>query len=75
MRELAYFYSPAPLPMVSAPASDEDEHAKQKAEAWRVQNILFHVMRKHLAAPKSLLENDVVQVASLPDLYRVFERC
>ncbi|OAX31623.1 hypothetical protein K503DRAFT_805920, partial [Rhizopogon vinicolor AM-OR11-026] len=75
MRELAYFYSPAPLSIVSASASDEDEQVKQKAEAWRIQNILFHAMRKYLAAPKSLLENDVVQVASLPDLYRVFERC
>ncbi|KAG2151212.1 histidine kinase-like ATPase [Suillus bovinus] len=75
MRELAYFYSPAPLSVVSMPASDEDEQAKQKSEAWRVQNILFYAMRKYLAAPKSLLDNDVVQVASLPDLYRVFERC
>ncbi|KAG1792786.1 histidine kinase-like ATPase [Suillus plorans] len=75
MRELAYFYSPAPLSVVSAAASDEDEQEKQKSEAWRIQNILFHAMRKYLAAPKFLLDNDVVQVASLPDLYRVFERC
>jgi len=73
MRELAYFYSPAPLSVVSAP--DADEQAKRKAETWRIQNILFQAMRKYLAAPKSLLDNDVVQVASLPDLYRVFERC
>lgn len=32
-------------------------------------------MRRYLAAPKSLLDRDVVQVASLPDLYKVFERC
>jgi len=59
--------------VVSAP--DADEQAKRKAETWRIQNILFQAMRKYLAAPKSLLDNDVVQVASLPDLYRVFERC
>ena len=75
MRELAYFYSPAPLSLTSPPAFDEDEEAKLKADTWRMQNILFLAMRKYLAAPKSLLENDVVQVASLPDLYRVFERC
>jgi DNA mismatch repair protein MLH1 len=75
MRELAYFYSPAPLSVVSAPASDEDRQKTQKSEVWRIQNILFYAMRKYLAAPKSLLDNDVVQVASLPDLYRVFERC
>jgi DNA mismatch repair protein MLH1 len=75
MRELAYFYSPAPLSIRLAPASDEDEQENLKSEAWRIQNILFQAMRKYLAAPKFLLDNDVVQVASLPDLYRVFERC
>lgn len=75
MRELAYFYSPAPLSVGLAPASDEDEQENLKSEAWRIQNILFQAMRKYLAAPKFLLDNDVVQVASLPDLYRVFERC
>ncbi|KAG1798898.1 uncharacterized protein HD556DRAFT_1348759 [Suillus plorans] len=70
MREVAYFYSPAPLSVISVAASDEDEQDKQKYEAWRIQNILFHAMRKYLAAPK---DNDVVQVASLPDLYRVFK--
>jgi len=75
MRELAYFYSPAPLSVISTLASDEDQQEKRKAEEWRIQNILFHAMRKYLVAPKALLDNDVVQVASLPDLYRVFERC
>jgi DNA mismatch repair protein MLH1 len=28
-----------------------------------------------LHAPKSLLDQDVVQIASLSDLYKVFERC
>jgi DNA mismatch repair protein MLH1 len=32
-------------------------------------------MRRYIAAPKSLLEMDVVQVADLPELYKVFERC
>jgi DNA mismatch repair protein MLH1 len=75
MRELAYFYSPAPLFVGLAPASDEDEQENMKSEAWRIQNISFQAMRKYLAAPKFLLDNDVVQVASLPDLYWVFERC
>lgn len=32
-------------------------------------------MRKYLVPPKALLDRDVVQIANLPDLYRVFERC
>ncbi|KAG1837013.1 hypothetical protein C8R48DRAFT_793055 [Suillus tomentosus] len=64
-----------PLSVVSAAASDEDGEEKLKSEAWRIQIILFRAMRKYLAAPKFSLDSDIAQVASLPDLYRVFERC
>ncbi|KAE9385345.1 hypothetical protein BT96DRAFT_960757 [Gymnopus androsaceus JB14] len=80
LRELAYFYVPGP--MLDAQASvdleqekEEDETAGARAERWQIQHILFPAMRRYLAAPKSLLDVDVVQVASLPDLYKVFERC
>ena len=46
-----------------------------KATTWQIEHVLFQALRKFLVAPRSLLENDVVQVANLPDLYRVFERC
>ncbi|KAH9852552.1 DNA binding protein [Lenzites betulinus] len=47
----------------------------QKAALWQIQHVLFPTMARYLVPPKSLLERDVVQVADLPDLYRVFERC
>lgn len=72
LRELAYFYVPGPLD--GTPASLEDTE-ESKAEKWQIEHIIFPAMRKYLVPPKSLLERDVVQVASLPDLYRVFERC
>lgn len=72
LRELAYFYVPGPLD--GAPATLEDTE-ESRAEKWQIEHILFPTMRKYLVPPKSLLERDVVQVASLPDLYRVFERC
>ncbi|KAJ3514094.1 hypothetical protein NLJ89_g2573 [Agrocybe chaxingu] len=65
LRELAYFYTP----MASA---SEDQH---KAERWQIQHILFPAVRRYLVAQKSLLDRDIVQVANLPDLYKVFERC
>lgn len=76
LRELAYFYTPGTtaIPVPSLPASDE-EKAQDKAERWQIQHVLFPAMRRYLAAPKSLLDRDVVQAASLPDLYKVFERC
>lgn len=83
LRELAYFYLPGPLP--AAPPSDtredseeSDALARKKAEdddRWMLEHALFPAIRRYLCAPKTLLERDVVQVASLPDLYRVFERC
>lgn len=67
MRELAYFYSPAPLP--------DRGSTTQKSVIWQTEHVLFQGLRKFLVAPKSLLDNDIIQVANLPDLYRVFERC
>ncbi|KAF9480925.1 DNA mismatch repair protein MutL [Pholiota conissans] len=66
LRELAYFYVPIPS------ISDTDEY---KAERWQIQHVLFPAMRRYLLPPKSLLDRDIVQVADLPDLYKVFERC
>ncbi|KAF9068865.1 histidine kinase-like ATPase [Rhodocollybia butyracea] len=73
LRELAYFYVPGPI--LGDISLLDAESAGGKAERWQIQHILFPAMRRYLAAPKSLLDVDVVQVASLPDLYKVFERC
>ncbi|KAI0053206.1 DNA mismatch repair protein MutL [Auriscalpium vulgare] len=63
----------------SGPAEDtyqgKEDADDAVAEKWQIQHVLFPAMRKHLAAPKALLTTDVVQVANVPDLYRVFERC
>ena len=61
--------------MTSSTPPTEEENAQENAERWQIEHILFPSMRRYLAAPKTLLDRDVVQVASLPDLYRVFERC
>ncbi|KAF8548260.1 DNA mismatch repair protein MutL [Imleria badia] len=73
MRELAYFYSPSPSHFI--PWMPDGVHPQAKAATWQTEHVLFQATRKFLVAPRSLLENDVVQVANLPDLYRVFERC
>ena len=58
-----------------ADSNDADNAAAEKAEKWQIQHVLFATARRYLVAPKTLLARDVVQVADLPDLYRVFERC
>jgi DNA mismatch repair protein MLH1 len=85
LRELAYFYVPGPGPLLvpSPPGNDDkdkDVNVQQQEEAstiekWQIEHVLFPAMKRYLIAPKSLLTRDVVQIASLPDLYRVFERC
>lgn len=69
LRELAYFYIPTP------PVSEDPENEKYKAERWQIEHVLFPAIRRYLLPPKSLLDRDVVQIANLPDLYKVFERC
>jgi DNA mismatch repair protein MLH1 len=71
LRELAYFYVPEPLVPDSTKVDAENEHALR----WQIQHLLFPAMAKYLQPPKSLLDRDVVQVAHLPELYKVFERC
>nr|VWO95988.1 Di/tri peptide transporter 2 [Ganoderma boninense] len=73
LRELAFFYVPEPLhPDMS---TDEEVRDGEKAMLWQIQHVLFPAMSRYLVPPKTLLDHDVVQVADLPDLYRVFERC
>ncbi|KAJ7599268.1 hypothetical protein C8J56DRAFT_185991 [Mycena floridula] len=78
LRELAYFYVPGPL-TVSSPIDSEDKALREqeiKSERWQVHHVLFPAFRRYLCAPKSLLDGtSIVQVANLPDLYKVFERC
>ncbi|KAF9447828.1 DNA mismatch repair protein MutL [Macrolepiota fuliginosa MF-IS2] len=76
LRELAYFYSlGAMFSQSSESEMSKEEGLHDKADRWQIQHALFPAMRHYLLPPKSLLDQDVVQVASLHDLYKVFERC
>ncbi|KAG9025968.1 DNA mismatch repair protein [Tulasnella sp. JGI-2019a] len=80
LRELAYFYRPSPVDC-RRPSPDSESvvmalSAEDKSSRWQVQHVVFPAIRKYLVPHKGLLEGDnAVQVANLPDLYRVFERC
>lgn len=52
----------------------------QEAEAtswrWKAEHVVFKALRSLLSPPKSFSEDGtVLQIANLPDLYKVFERC
>ncbi|EIN08836.1 DNA mismatch repair protein MutL [Punctularia strigosozonata HHB-11173 SS5] len=74
LRELAYFYTSEPLGPTAGPGTAENESPEMQAARWQIEHVLFPAMR-YMVAPKKLLERDVLQVASLPELYHVFERC
>lgn len=51
---------------------------QQEHEAWTIQHVWFaHMLgsRGRCIVPKYLPDDVMTQIASLPDLYRVFERC
>lgn len=53
----------------SGDTKEEREH-----ELWQIQHVLFPSFRRYTTWP--VMGKDVVtQVANLPDLFRIFERC
>jgi len=75
LRELAFFYSPRPFDDTEGEPEEETESSKEVAhQLWQLEHVLFPALRRTLW-PRSLSERDVSQVANLPDLFRVFERC
>lgn len=74
LREMATFYSLAPPPLKSKGAKSGAEEPKDVA--WQVQHLILARCRTDaFDPPESLLDTAVVEVANLPALYRVFERC
>ena len=62
----------------------EDNGAEEEAEAierkqrkeqrlWQLEHVLFPSFRRYTQWPA--MGRDAVQVANLPDLFRIFERC
>lgn len=77
LKELAHFYAPSQ-------AQDDDEDPEQEdAEGqrdqhsrWQLEHVLWPSMRRYTAySRESLTNGDLKQVANLPDLFRIFERC
>ncbi|WFD32058.1 DNA mismatch repair protein Mlh1 [Malassezia sp. CBS 17886] len=82
MRELAWAHVPGSCGVQrgqdDTAQGGGDATTSDVAEAWVIQHVWFASMlgsRAQMIVPKQLPDTDFVQVASLPDLYRVFERC
>jgi DNA mismatch repair protein MLH1 len=85
LHELAFFYSPRPFahaPSLEVPTETEgevDPAATTQEEIdhrlWQLEHVLFPSFQKHTTWPGDFLGREVSQLASLPDLFKVFERC
>ncbi|KAL8576325.1 hypothetical protein ACOMHN_006248 [Nucella lapillus] len=59
-------------------SSQSQSQADKQGESWRwtVEHVVYPAFRSLLMPPKSASEDtSVLQLANLPDLYKVFERC
>ncbi|CAD6567867.1 MAG: DNA mismatch repair protein [Tremellales sp. Tagirdzhanova-0007] len=66
--ELAFFYSPRPF-------SNDETEAERSHQNWQLEHVLFPSFRRYTSWPRDMLGREIRQVANLPDLFRVFERC
>ncbi|KAK6465845.1 histidine kinase-like ATPase [Scheffersomyces coipomensis] len=66
MRQIAFLYIPEPI-------MDGDNNKRSDLDKL-LEHSLFPDIKKRFLATKNLVR-DVVQIADLPGLYRVFERC
>lgn len=80
MRQLALLYVPEIVESINPEDQDVSEDQKtvfiSKTEEMSavLDNVVFPCIKKRFLAPRDLVR-DIVEIANLPGLYRVFERC
>ncbi|ANB13584.1 mismatch repair ATPase MLH1 [Sugiyamaella lignohabitans] len=85
LTQLALFYTPEPISTANTEkqkkTNEQEDETDSGALAAARQNvrenveiILFPSIQKRLIAPRSLAK-DTVEIANLPGLYKIFERC
>uniref|UniRef100_A0A672H2Y0 DNA mismatch repair protein MLH1 n=1 Tax=Salarias fasciatus TaxID=181472 RepID=A0A672H2Y0_SALFA len=74
-RECSSFYSIRKQYILDAEPGEEQD-AEVNSWRWKVEHVIFKAFRTLFSPPKSFSEDGaVLQIANLPDLYKVFERC
>uniref|UniRef100_A0A8C8SJ91 DNA mismatch repair protein MLH1 n=1 Tax=Pelusios castaneus TaxID=367368 RepID=A0A8C8SJ91_9SAUR len=79
-KECALFYSIRKQYIVeeSNLTSQQNEELGSGSTSWKwtVEHVIYKAFRMHLLPPKHFSEDgNILQLANLPDLYKVFERC
>uniref|UniRef100_A0A3Q4HE09 MutL homolog 1, colon cancer, nonpolyposis type 2 (E. coli) n=1 Tax=Neolamprologus brichardi TaxID=32507 RepID=A0A3Q4HE09_NEOBR len=74
-KECSMFYSIRKQYILEAEPGEE-QGTEVNSWRWKVEHLIFKAFRTLLSPPKSFSEDGtVLQIANLPDLYKVFERC
>ncbi|XP_054455981.1 DNA mismatch repair protein Mlh1 [Anoplopoma fimbria] len=74
-KECSMFYSIRKRYILEAEPGEEQD-AEVNSWRWKVEHVIFKAFRTLLSPPKNFSEDGtVLQIANLPDLYKVFERC
>ncbi|KAM7409094.1 hypothetical protein PAMA_002685 [Pampus argenteus] len=75
-KECSMFYSIRKEYILEAEPAEEQQDAELNSWRWNVEHIIFKAFRTLFSPPMHLSEDgSVLQIANLPDLYKVFERC
>ncbi|KAM7385890.1 hypothetical protein PAMP_001938 [Pampus punctatissimus] len=75
-KECSMFYSIRKEYILEAEVAEEQQDSELNSWRWKVEHIIFKAFRTLFSPPKHLSEDgSVLQIANLPDLYKVFERC
>ncbi|NXV78660.1 MLH1 protein, partial [Atlantisia rogersi] len=79
-KELAMFYSIRKQYLIDeanlTSSQNEESDSGSTTWKWTVEHVLYKAFRTHLLPPKHFTEDgNILQLANLPDLYKVFERC
>ncbi|XP_061852862.1 DNA mismatch repair protein Mlh1 isoform X2 [Colius striatus] len=80
-KELALFYSIRKQYVIDEAnqtnsQNEESDSGGSTTWKWTVEHVLYKAFRTHLLPPKHFTEDgNILQLANLPDLYKVFERC
>ncbi|XP_053570432.1 DNA mismatch repair protein Mlh1 [Bombina bombina] len=77
-KECSMFYSLRKQYILEESEKSSDNNPGFGSASWRwtTEHILYKCFRTHLLPPKPFAEDGtILQLANLPDLYKVFERC
>lgn len=77
-RETARFYSRFASDSCSSFTPDSLDQPSEEGQDWKwtIEHVIYAALKKNFLPPKSFAEDaTVLQIAKLPELYKVFERC